>query len=342
MYRAKIFSWNSKKRQQRNNLYQQYLTSNLILNAKSFSWDANTSTGLLKPPAMAYLPGLLGLILIILADSLQESLEHSYWYTLMRIPAWLLILYAGIELWVHQQKQTINPLSYDGISFHFTGSTTGFLINVVCLPAIFLTGVWGLYQMIEIPGLYRIAIVELLIICIIPVALYLRDKFKVQNTHFGESAFSFHATLSDYFKYQLKIVLIIMLVSELIIIYFYSMEALGQFNLDQYSDFFSIGFFVMLFSSIVYAVIEIKIDHKNLLVNNSTVNGCRLKSSIQTKAFFHQIYFSVLALMESIDNPKLTLSQQLKLYQLTNISLQVNTKVNTAEITLNIQRVKSE
>ncbi len=76
-----------------------------------------------------------------------------------------------------------------------------------------------------------------------------------------------------------------MLVCELIIIFFYSMEALGHFNLDQYSGFFSVGFFVLLFSIIVYAVIEMKIDHKNLLINNSAVNGYRLKSSIQAKAF---------------------------------------------------------
>ena len=204
LHRAKIFSWTAKKRQHRHNLYQQYLTSNLILNAQSFSWDSKTSTSLLKPPAIVYLPGLSGIIFIILIDTFQESLGHNNWLSLMRFPAWLLILHAGIELWVHRQKQSINPLSYDGIGFYFTASATGFLIEVVSLPALFLTGLWVFYQNIEISNLSQITIVELLIVCISPVAMYLKDKYKVQSTRFGESAFSFHATLIDYFKYQLK------------------------------------------------------------------------------------------------------------------------------------------
>ncbi len=129
--REKFFSLTTTKNQLTHNRYQQYLLSNLELNGKYFGWNANKFTKQLILPVTTRIAFVLCLLLMFLTDAYEENLTLNGLLSGLQLIAWMLFIYAGLWICLHRQKQMINPISYDGISFRFSGTVAELFWEVV-------------------------------------------------------------------------------------------------------------------------------------------------------------------------------------------------------------------
>ncbi len=329
--REKFFSLTPTKNQQTHNRYQQYLINNLELNGTSFDWDANKFTEQLILPATTRIVFVLYLLLMFLTDSYEDNLTLTGLLSGLKLIALILFFYAGLGICIHRQKQIINPISYDGIYFRFSGTVTELFLEVVCIPCVLLAGTWCVYRYLEVPPLYRLCFGSLLSFFSIAIARFLFDKFRIIHTSYGKIKFIFDANLVDYLKYYLKVLLLFFIFSELLVVYVYSINGLRASSLAQFSHFFEIGFFITLCSYSFYCLLAMKIEYKNILFGHISINGNQLKSSMKTNALINRAWISLEEFFGYTGKYTPAISQYFKLYQFESLYLQENSALTTAQ-----------
>jgi hypothetical protein len=329
--REKFFSLTPTKNQLTHNRYQQYLTSSLELNGKSFGWDANTFTEQLILPATIRIAFVLCLLLLLLTDVYDENLTLNGLLSGLEFITWMLFFYAGLVICVHRQKQIINPISYDGISFRFVGTVAELFWEGVCIPCVLLVGAWCVYRYLEVPPLYRLCFGNLLLFFSVVIGRFLFDKFRIIHTYYGKIKFIFDANLVDYLKYHLKVLLLFFIFSELLVVYVYSINGLRTFSLAAFAHIFEIGFFMLLCSYSIYCLLAMKIEYNNILFGHISINGNQLKSSMKTNVLINRAWTSLKELFGYTGKYTPVISQQFTLYQFESLYLQKNPAVTTAQ-----------
>ncbi len=329
--REKFFSLTPTKNQQTHNRYQQYLISSLELNGTSFGWDTNKFTEQLILPITTRIVFVLCLLLMFLTDYYEENLTLNGLLSGLKLIAWVLFIYAGLLICVHRQKQIINPISYDGISFRFAGTVAELFWEVTCIPCLLLAGTWCVYHYLEESPLYQLCLGSLLLFFSVVIARFLYDRFRIIHTYYGESRFVFYANLMDYLKYYLKVLLLYFIFSGLVVVYVYSINDLRTFSLASFAHIFEIGFFMLLCSYSIYCLLAMKIEYNNILFGHISINGNHLKSSMKTNVLINRVWISLKELFGYTGKYTPVISQQFKLYQFESLYLQKNPAVTTAQ-----------